>query len=58
MHHQSHDKHVEVSHWLKKHVYILREFSIFPGGLKSCQFAIEAELMGLNLPPPPMLFKE
>ena len=30
MHWQSHNKCAEVTHWLKKHVYILWEFSIFP----------------------------
>ena len=30
---------------------ILRQFSIFPGGLKPCRFAVEAESMGINLPP-------
>ena len=28
---QSHNKCIEVTHWLKKHVCILREFLIFPG---------------------------
>ena len=31
MHQQSHIKCAEVTHWLKKHVYILWEFSIFLG---------------------------
>ena len=42
---------VDVTHWLKKHVCILRQFSIFPGGLKSCPFVVEAESMDVNLPP-------
>ena len=31
MRQQSYNKCVEVTHWLKKHVCILRQFSIFPG---------------------------
>ena len=31
MHQQSHNKCVEVTHWLKKYVCILRQFLIFPG---------------------------
>ena len=48
---QSHKKCVDVTHWLKIHVCLLRQFSIFPGGLKPCRFAVEAESMGVNLPP-------
>ena len=51
MHQQSHNKCVEVTHWLKKHVCILRKFSIFPGGFKSYRFAVEAGSMGVKLPP-------
>ena len=29
---QSHNKCVDVTHWLKKHVCIVRQFSNFPGG--------------------------
>ena len=51
MHQQSHKKCVEATHWLKKHVCVLREFSIFPGGFKSYCFAIEAGSMGVKLLP-------
>ena len=51
MRQQSHNKCVEVTHWLKKHACILRQFLIFPGGLKSSCFAVEAKSMGVNLPP-------
>ena len=45
MHQQSHNKCVELTHWLKKHVCILCEFLIFLGGFKSCSFAIEVGSM-------------
>ena len=51
MHQQPHNKCVEVTHWLKNHVCILSEFSIFPGGFKSYRFAVEAGSMDVKLPP-------
>ena len=56
---QSHNNCVEVTRWLKKkkHVCILREFSIFRGGgaggggFKSYHFAVEAGSMGVKLLP-------
>ena len=47
----SHNKCAEVTHWLKKHVCILREFSIFPGRFKSNRFVVEVGSMGVKLPP-------
>ena len=48
MRQQSVNKCVEVTHCLKKHVCILREFSIFPGGLKCYRFAVEAGSMSVK----------
>ena len=45
MRQQFHNKCVEVNHWLKKHVCILREFLIFLGGFKCFRFAVEAGSM-------------